>query len=162
MGALAPIVPYAALALTAADAIAGEVQASRQTAAENKAARAEAESHAAQVALARRIEQRRQAEALKRAQAARRARFGAAGISGRSGSAEAVLAGLASESARRDAEAGATANLDIASTDRSVAMGNRLNLLRAARRRTHTVLGLGGTLLARYPWPTEQKKGPKK
>jgi len=65
-----------------------------------------------QIQQAQKLDERRRREQLKHALAARRARFGAQGISS-SGSADAVLAGLAMEAERQDAEERAAANTRI-------------------------------------------------
>ena len=85
--------------------------------ANDQAARdANTRSRIEQIQNAQKLDERRRREQLKHALATRRARFGAQGISS-SGSADAVLAGLATEAQRQDTE------------ERNLAK-NRINLLR--------------------------------
>lgn len=76
---------------------------------EQAALDASSRSKLTQIQQAQKLDERRRREQLKHALAARRARFGAQGISA-SGSADAVLAGLALEAERQDAEERAAAN----------------------------------------------------
>lgn len=83
---------------------------------ERAARDANTQSNIERIQQAQKLDERRRREQLRHALAARRARFGAQGISS-SGSADAVLAGLAKEAGRQDAEERALAK-------------NRINLLK--------------------------------
>lgn len=97
----------------------------QQAAAQNEAARA----RVAQIRRAREIEEARRRDLLRREQATRRARFGAAGIAGTGGSADAVLRGLALDSARRGAEDASLDRLRTGDIRARAAARNRINLL---------------------------------
>ena len=79
---------------------------------EQDARDANSRSKIQQIQQAQKLDERRRREQLKHALAARRARFAAQGISS-SGSADALLAGLALEADRQDAEERAAANTRI-------------------------------------------------
>ena len=81
-----------------------------------------------QIQQAQKLDARRRREQLKQALAARRARFGAQGISS-SGSAKAVLAGLAMEAGRQDAEERGLANTRINRINDQSAYASRRSLL---------------------------------
>ena len=81
-----------------------------------------------QIQQAQKLDARRRREQLKQALAARRARFGAQGISS-SGSAKAVLAGLAMEAGRQDAEERGLANTRINRINDQSTYASRRSLL---------------------------------
>ena len=89
---LSMAIPAMKMGLTAA-------QQSNEQAARDASTRSKIE----QIQQAQKLDERRRREQLRHALAARRARFGAQGISS-SGSADAVLAGLAMEAERQDSE----------------------------------------------------------
>lgn len=92
----------------------------------------EAKARAAQIQQAQDIDARDRQERLRRALAAQRAKFGAQGLSG-SGSAYAVLEGLAAEANREQAEANALAQTRIQQLGSEFASAQRKNLLAAAQ-----------------------------
>jgi hypothetical protein len=131
--------------LGAAKEIAGAAQASRRAQAETQAQANATAQHLQQQALAAQIEERRRREQLKRERAQRLARFGAQGLASSGGSADAVLAGLTDESARRGAEAAQQRSLAQSASLLDLADRNRLTLLRAAEARENAALGVANT-----------------
>jgi hypothetical protein len=95
---------------------------------EQTARDADSRSKIEQIQQAQKLDARRRREQLRHALAARRARFGAQGISS-SGSAEAVLAGLATEAERQDAEERALANARISRINDQSSYARRRSLL---------------------------------
>jgi hypothetical protein len=89
---------------------------------------ADARSRIEQIKQVQTLDKRRRREHLKQMLAARRARFGAQGISS-SGSAEAVLAGLAMEAERQDAEERSLANVRISRINDQSKFSRRKSLL---------------------------------
>jgi len=95
---------------------------------EQAAREANSRSRMEQIQNSQKVDERRRREQLKHALAARRARFGAHGISS-SGSADAVLAGLAMEAERQDAEQRALSNNRISLLNDQASYSRRKNLL---------------------------------
>lgn len=103
-----------------------------QQKASEAAQKGEAKARAAQIRQAQDIDVRDRQERLRRALAAQRARFGGQGLSA-SGSANAVLEGLAAEANREQAEANALAQTRIQQLGSELASAQRKNLLTAAQ-----------------------------
>jgi hypothetical protein len=133
---------FATLAVMTAGSALGAVQAQRRAEAENAAQGEAVRRQMEQQRLAAEIEERRRREQLARERAERLARFGGQGLAGTGGSADAVLEGLAAESARRGAEAGRARSLGLSHSLLDLADRNRLNLLRAAEARERAILGV--------------------
>ena len=95
---------------------------------EQAAREANSRSRMEQIQNSQKVDERRRREQLKHALAARRARFGAQRISS-SGSADAVLAGLAMEAERQDAEQRALSNNRISLLNDQASYSRRKNLL---------------------------------
>lgn len=95
---------------------------------EQAAREANSRSRMEQIQNSQKVDERRRREQLKHALAARRARFGAQGLSS-SGSADAVLAGLAMEAERQDAEQRALSNNRISLLNDQASYSRRKNLL---------------------------------
>jgi len=128
----------------AAQTALGAAQSQRRAESETEAQTAAATRQLQQQALAGEIEERRRQEQLKRERAQRLARFGGQGIASTGGSADAVLAGLSAESARRGAESASARGLAMSGSLLDLADRNRLNLLRAAEAREAAALGIAG------------------
>jgi len=108
---------------------------------EQDARDASARSKIKQIQQSQQLDERRRREQLKHALAARRARFGAQGIS-TSGSADAVLAGLAMEAERQDAEERAVANTRINLIKDQSSFSKRRSLLDSYGALTQTAFSL--------------------
>lgn len=96
------------------------------------AQKGETKARVAQIQQAQEIDARDRQERLRRALAAQRARFGAQGVSS-SGSANAVLEGLAAEANREQIEADALAETRIQQLGSELASAQRKNLLAAVQ-----------------------------
>lgn len=125
-----------------ATAALGAAQANRRAKAETQAQTNAATQQLQQQALAAEIEDRRRQEQAKRERAARLARFGGQNLASAGGSADAVLGGLVSESARRGAEAADLRGLTLSGSLLDLADRNRLTLLRAADERERAAAGI--------------------
>jgi len=108
---------------------------------EQAARDANARSKIEQIQQAQMLDERRRRERLRHALAAQRARFGAQGISS-TGSAEAVLAGLAMEAQRQDSEERSLANNRINLLKDQSSYSRRKSLLDSYGSLSQTALGL--------------------
>lgn len=128
-----------AVALAAAQlglAAVGQVKQIADVSGQSKAATQAAEQQAEQLRLAAQIDQRRRQDLLDRATGSARARFGARGLGGEGGSAEAVLGGLVADGARDAADSGAILGSRLAAIDR----GLGADLLQLAQARDRMAL----------------------
>jgi hypothetical protein len=119
------------------------VQMGMATARESAASAAQedqAKAQMAQIRLQQKAEDRARQERLRRALATQRARFGAQGI-GSSGSASAVLAGLASEAERQAGESRALSNLRTQNIQDQLVWSQRKNLLDASSPQNRLAFG---------------------
>ncbi len=143
-------------AVGAAKEVAGAAQTSRRMQADSEAQTNAVAQQLQQQARAAEIEDRRRQEQLRRERSQRLARFGAQGVAGGGGSADAVLAGLTAESTRQGAENANQRRLAMSGSMLDLADRNRLNLLRAAEARESAALGIAGQIagagrdIARY------------
>ena len=127
---LSMAIPAMKMGLTAA-------QQSNEQAARDASTRSKIE----QIQQAQKLDERRRREQLRHALAARRARFGAQGISS-SGSADAVLAGLAMEAERQDSEERSLASKRINLLKDQSSYSRRKSLLDSYGSWSQTALGL--------------------
>lgn len=129
--------------MSAASSLVGAKHAKDQAASQMEAAAVQQRQRQSEIENAARIEERRRQEQLRREQAQRMARFGARGVGHDGGSAEAVLAGLGAESARRGAEQADVNRLAVSGSLLDLQNRNRAALLSAAQGRDQAILGLG-------------------
>ncbi len=128
--------------VSAAQAAMSAAQTERRTNAETTAANAAAQRQMEQQQLAAQIEERRRQEELRRQQGTRLAAFGGRGIASTGGSADAVIAGLGAESARRGAEGARMRTLAASHSLLDLADRNKLALMRAAEARENAALNI--------------------
>jgi hypothetical protein len=102
--------------------------------------KADAKAQAAQIRAAQQVEERARRERLRRALAAQRARFGGQGVTG-SGSANAVLQGLAAAADREAADSNLLAGIRLDRLDTRLSGGSRHNLLAASQPYSRLALG---------------------
>ena len=140
MGGFAPAAALSALQIGISAA-----QQERRADAANAAAKADAQAKVAQMRLAQAVDEREQKARLQRALATQRARLGAQGL-GPGGSMDAVLAGLAKESARSALDQRRLSDLRIDQINNQVGTQRRNNLLDLADSRANSALRLGKTL----------------
>lgn len=132
MGSAAPSLAMAALqvGMTAA-----------QQEASRSAQKADAKFQTAQIRAAQEVDDRSRRERLRQALATQRARYGASGLNN-SGSASAVLAGLAEESDRQALDAAGLADARIGRLQAQLATSNRTSLLAASQPYSRIAFGL--------------------
>lgn len=132
MGSAAPSLAMAALqvGMTAA-----------QQEASRSAQKADAKFQRAQIRAAQEVDDRSRRERLRQALATQRARYGASGLND-SGSASAVLAGLAEESDRQALDAAGLADARIGRLQAQLATSNRTSLLAASQPYSRIAFGL--------------------
>ncbi len=132
MGSAAPSLAMAALqvGMTAA-----------QQEASRSAQKADAKFQTAQIRAAQEVDDRSRRERLRQALATQRARYGASGLND-SGSASAVLAGLAEESDRQALDAAGLADARIGRLQAQLATSNRTSLLAASQPYSRIAFGL--------------------
>ncbi len=132
MGSAAPSLAMAALqvGMTAA-----------QQKAQQAAEKADAKFQSAQIRAAQAVDERTRRERLRQALASQRAQFGARGLGG-SGSASAVLAGLAEESDRQALDAAGLADYRVGRLQAQLSSSSRRSLLAASQPYSRIAFGL--------------------